>query len=327
MSYYFIGQQGVSQPVSGSTGTFSGAVTGATFNATTNAAAYQIGANTVLESDGTSVYLSPNNDTTGGVFIYTAGAEAVGVLSTGNVRFAHGITIGSGDQYGFTSLTQLLAPVDGQFRIAKNTITTAPTTLVSGIILGPKSSSGVSWVYDSSVAGWRSMNGDQSANGGIAGTTFRVTNADGSLQYGSSNYGLAVAATSTNLVANNITGLSMDSAGSTSALRWSKQASTSGPVTVTTAQSYTLFTNRGAGGSVTWNIPAPTTIGLHYRFTVHAAQTMVVTAASGNIYDVTGTLSGATRTLAATLGVSMEIVSDGTDYFIVSQNGTVAQIT
>lgn len=322
MSYYFIGQQGVSQPVSGSTGTFSGAVTGATFNATANAASYQIGANTVLESDGTSVYLSPNNDTTGGVFVYTAGVEAVGVLSTGNVRFAHGVTIGSGDQYGFTSLTQLLAPVDGQLRIAKNTIATAPTTLVSGIVLGPKSSSGVSWVYDSSVAGWRSMNGDQSANAGIAGTTFRTTNADGSLQYGSSTYGLAIAATTTNLVANNVTGFTLDSVGSASMLRWSKQASTSGPVTVTAAQSYTLITNRGASGSVTFNIPAPTTIGLHYTFCVQAAQQMVVTAASGNIYGIG--LSGTSRTIPGILGNNITIISDGTDYFIVSSAGTIA---
>jgi hypothetical protein len=53
----------------------------------------QFGANTVFESDGASVYFSPQNDTTGSIYSYTGGVARLQIDNTGNLNIG---TSGSG---------------------------------------------------------------------------------------------------------------------------------------------------------------------------------------------------------------------------------------
>lgn len=69
--------------------------------------------------------------------------------------------------------TKLLAPASGQLRVT-NSGDTAPTTLVSGVIIGT-AAAGSSLVYDSTY-GLRAMTYNQAANSGLAANAFTLTN-------------------------------------------------------------------------------------------------------------------------------------------------------
>lgn len=102
--------------------------------------------------------------------------------------------------------------------------------------------------------------------------------------------------------------------GATQIKKWNVTAKTSN-YTVVAADSGTIFTNTGAGGTVTFTLPTSATAGSgwHCWILVTAAQTVAVTANSGELV----TLNNAAATTATwstsseKVGVNMWIVCDG----------------
>ena len=87
--------------------------------------------------------------------------------------------------------------------------------------------------------------------------------------------------------------------------------------TVTVAENGTVFTNRGASGTIVFTLPAPFA-NAHYRFITHAAQIISVAP------DVTDTLvaygdsvAKALLTPAGAAGCETEVWSDGTSWYAV----------
>lgn len=86
-------------------------------------------------------------------------------------------------------------------------------------------------------------------------------------------------------------------------------AQASGPVTITADDVGKVFTNEGAAGPVTFDLPVAAA-GLQYSFVVQAAQNLVVDAGSGDTIrvDVTASSAGGTQT-SAVVGTTMTIVA------------------
>lgn len=100
--------------------------------------------------------------------------------------------------------------------------------------------------------------------------------------------------------------------------------STSGPVTINIIDSGQLYTNTGAGGAITYNLPNDPTIGSYYRFAVMAAQAMDITPAAGeSIRDAAST--GTTKITANTVGNILELVAitggSGAVWLVLSKTG------
>lgn len=93
------------------------------------------------------------------------------------------------------------------------------------------------------------------------------------------------------------------------------------PYTVTFADMGTLFTNAGATGAVTFNLPTAQQ-GLWYRFAVIANQTITVTAGAGTVTAV-GLTSGASRSMATQYGSFDVVCYDGTNWVCRAVNGTL----
>lgn len=95
---------------------------------------------------------------------------------------------------------------------------------------------------------------------------------------------------------------------------------------VTAADNGTHFVTTGAAGSVQFTLPTAA-IGLSFKFTATAAQTMTVTVGAGSIFG-SGSLTGATRTVsggtAATQYGSLTVTCyDGSNYVITEAYGTI----
>lgn len=61
-------------------------------NATGVTGELQFQGNTVYESDGSSVYLSPSNDTTGALYVFTGGAQRLQITNAGATTFSNNVT-------------------------------------------------------------------------------------------------------------------------------------------------------------------------------------------------------------------------------------------
>lgn len=259
----------------------------------------------------------------------TAGVSAGTIDASGNWAIAPAAA--NTVQIGGTS--KLLAPADGQLQVAKSTVATAPTTLVSGLIIGPKSSSGVSLVFDSTMSGnvgLRAMNGDQSANLGFNALAFGATTA-ANVNFGI-NVGIAGQTgmghpTTTSIgwyVSNTQYGL-VDANGQWSNLRQLAAAKTAN-YTIVANDSGTMFTNTAAAGSVQFTLPT-VAAGLWYDFVVSAAQTVTVISGSGSPNISGPALTGSTRTVngAAAQFTSFRIRASagGSSWYITDISGTV----
>lgn len=188
--------------------------------------------------------------------------------------------------------TVLSGPTDGVLQIFKSTGAN-PTTLVSGLVVGPASASGVSWVYDGTAgnAGWRAMTGNMGANAGINASGFGATGV-GNVLFGV-NVGVASQTgmghpSLTSIawyVSNTQYGL-VDANGKWSNLR-PLTASKTTSYSVVAADSFTRFDNTGAGGTVvTFTLPAAA-LGLTYSFsgvlTTALAQIVITPQAADTI--------------------------------------------
>lgn len=98
--------------------------------------------------------------------------------------------------------------------------------------------------------------------------------------------------------------------------------------TVTAADNNTHFTNAGAAGAVNFTLPT-CAVGLRYRFTVEANQTLTITAASGKLvaYNNAAATSIAFSTANEKVGGSVEIVAnaDGSKWLSIVQLGFESQ--
>jgi len=94
----------------------------------------------------------------------------------------------------------------------------------------------------------------------------------------------------------------------------------SSPVTIngTVADSRKVYSNLGAGGAVTYNLPGAAA-GLEFIFCVQAAQNMVVDAAAGDVIQIAGSAStsGGTATNNV-IGSTLHLIAlDATNWFSI----------
>ena len=97
--------------------------------------------------------------------------------------------------------------------------------------------------------------------------------------------------------------------------------------TVLHSDSGTLFTNRGAVGSVTFTLPTPGTEanGLFYEFATVAAQAIVVSLTSK--LNVHANATATSVTTAATIGQHIRVVCDGTTWLVESNPSAASAAT
>ena len=95
------------------------------------------------------------------------------------------------------------------------------------------------------------------------------------------------------------------------------------PVTLTVAQSGSIFNNSGASGAVTYNLPAAAA-GLVYGFAVITAQNLIVDAAAGDLIYIGSSASSAGGTATSnTIGSALYMVAiDATNWVCLSDTGT-----
>lgn len=95
------------------------------------------------------------------------------------------------------------------------------------------------------------------------------------------------------------------------------------PETVAVTDSRKAFTNEGAGGAVTYNLPSAAA-GLEYVFIVQATQNMVVDAAAGDTIRVAAGVSsaGGTATNGTIGGVLHLLAINETEWISIASTGT-----
>lgn len=335
-SYYFVGQSVGSAnnggPVSGTTGTFTGSVTsGGQF----------LGANGTAAAPSFAFTNDPD------VGFYRFAANSLGFASAGltagnidasqnwtmvgNVTAPNFVASPATGLFGWTASTSLLATTDGVLRVAKNA-NGNPTTLVSGMVVGPASATGVAWVYDSTTSGnvgWRAMTGNMGANAGVNAAAFSATGV-ANVNFGI-NVGVAgqtgmghPSTTSIGFYVSNTQYGLVDANGQWSNLRQLRVAKTSN-YTVVAADTGTHFTTTGAGGAVQFTLPTAA-VGLWFDFTCAAAQTMTVVGAAGTIGVSGNAVRGATlTTLAAAIYTTYRVKCyDGTNWVRCFLDGVAA---
>lgn len=310
-SYYFIGQTAPTVNP--------GPTTASTFNATSPANAYQIGGNTVLESDGASVYLSPQNDTTGSVFLFTGGAQRVGVSSTGIVSFA------AAGQVGWTGRAQLTSPANGVLQVQD--AAGGGTLAVTRVVLGANAATGgAAIVLNNTVNRIGIMRGDASAYTEII-TSGYLYSSSGGLTDVSGNNGISWSGGVCTIGVGGgtpIVGALIAASG-----MWSNVKELSTSVTtsraITAAESGTHFNNTGAAGAVTLTLPTATR-GLKYDFVCSAAQNFIVTAPSAGLLKSNGGVSNQTATITSANQYSSFSLFcyDGTNWCFEATYGTIA---
>ena len=97
---------------------------------------------------------------------------------------------------------------------------------------------------------------------------------------------------------------------------------TTSPVSVFALDSRTVYTNEGAGGPITFNLPAAAA-GYAYIFAVQAAQNMVITAAAGDTIRSAAAVSSAGGTATnGTIGSVLHLIClNGTEWFALAAQG------
>jgi len=100
------------------------------------------------------------------------------------------------------------------------------------------------------------------------------------------------------------------------------EAQTSSPYSVLSTDSNKVFTNSGAGGGVTFNLPTAEA-GLTYTFVVATAQNLIIDAAAGDTIQAAGNVSAASGTATSnTIGDVLVLVAiDSTQWMAISVVG------
>lgn len=99
-------------------------------------------------------------------------------------------------------------------------------------------------------------------------------------------------------------------------------AVTASPRSVTAAESGTTFTNEGAGGAVVFNLPTAA-VGLCYRFHVHSAQTVTITAGGGDSFHIDyQMLAGGSSVSSNVSGESIQICGSSAHWHTIAHSGT-----
>jgi hypothetical protein len=90
-----------------------------------------------------------------------------------------------------------------------------------------------------------------------------------------------------------------------------------------------LLTNRGAGASVTFTLPAPRSAitGFWVEFATVAAQPIVVAVSGNDKLIVHADATADTLTTAATIGQHIKVICDGTGYIVVSNPSAASAAT
>lgn len=98
----------------------------------------------------------------------------------------------------------------------------------------------------------------------------------------------------------------------------------------------TIFTNRGAGGTVIFTLPAPSRAleGVYYDFYTVAAQIMRISTATADTLVTHADAAADSLSTTAAIGVMLRVVCDGTSWIAIlgsaipaaafAQTGTVA---
>lgn len=89
----------------------------------------------------------------------------------------------------------------------------------------------------------------------------------------------------------------------------------------------TLFTNRGAGGSVTFTLPASPPAGWWCEFFTVAAQAIVIASSPVDTLVVHADATADTVTTAATIGQHFRVVADGTGILVISDPSAASAAT
>lgn len=101
--------------------------------------------------------------------------------------------------------------------------------------------------------------------------------------------------------------------------------------TLVNYESGSWFTNRGASGTVIFTLPASPKLGVWYRFSTVAAQTLTITAGTADtmiVFNDATADSVSFATGSAKIGASAEVVFDGTGWIVrptTFTDGTNAQ--
>lgn len=101
---------------------------------------------------------------------------------------------------------------------------------------------------------------------------------------------------------------------------WHQIVAKTADYTVTGADSNTLFTNRGASGTVNFTLPATPAQGLRFGFHVVANQTVTLTSGTADTLIVLNDATADTVSLATTslkIGGHLEVIGDGTGWLVV----------
>lgn len=123
---------------------------------------------------------------------------------------------------------------------------------------------------------------------------------------------------------NGSTGVLSNSSGYPAVCGIAVRPKTTSPISVVVSESRGVYTNEGAGGSVTFNLPTAVA-GYDYTFIVQATQNMVVTASAGDTIRVAAGVSSAGGTATnGTIGSTLRIVSiNNTEWVALgAPNGT-----
>lgn len=99
--------------------------------------------------------------------------------------------------------------------------------------------------------------------------------------------------------------------------------------TVVPSDCGTLFTNRGAAGSVTFTLPLSTSAlkGWWAEFATVAAQAIVIASNAVDTLIVHADATADTVTTAATIGQTLRVVCDGTGMFVTSSPSAASAAT
>ena len=135
--------------------------------------------NTVLENDGASVYLSPSNDSTGSVYIYTGGVQRAQFNSTGTLTLAATLAATSGTfsgTLGVTGTSTLGTTNTGAFTATTGSFSstlgvTGATTLAGMTATTGSFSSTLGVTGATTLAGMSATTGSFSSTLGVTGTS------------------------------------------------------------------------------------------------------------------------------------------------------------
>lgn len=109
---------------------------------------------------------------------------------------------------------------------------------------------------------------------------------------------------------------------------WKDVVAKTANYTVTTADADTLFTNRGAAGSVTFTLPATASKGLRFGFFVVADQNVVVASGTADtmvVFNDAAADSIAFSTASEKIGAMIEVIGDGTGWLTLVHLGAETQ--